>query len=133
MKTTYFLIISLTTFTLTYFLGDKVLIPFDEHGDLVAVNFAIMGIFSNIALISLFAYFHSSIDKLIRNEKMSISLAVRRGLLLALHIDFLIYIRITGLWSILNVALSIGIAIMIEMFFSMSTTEKLAKGQKAVL
>lgn len=127
MKTTYFLIIAIITFALTYFLGDKVLVPFNEQGNLIVVNFTIMGIFSNIALISLFAYLHSFIDKLARGEKMNISLAVRRGLLLALLIDFLIYIRITNLWSILNVALAVGIAIMVEMFLSMSSTEKLAK------
>lgn len=124
MKTSYFLIISLISFTLTYFLGDKVLIPFDEHGDLVALNFAIMGIFSNVTVITFFTYIHTIIDRIFRKDKANIALAVRRGILLTLLLDFLIYLRITNLWSILNVALSIGIAIMSEMFFSVSPTEK---------
>jgi len=127
MKPIYFLIIAIISFTLTYFLGDKVLIPFNEYGDLIALNFAIMGIFSNMTLVSLFAFFHSSIDSLIKDEKANVSLAIRRGLLLALIIDFLVYLRITNLWSILNVALAIGIIIMVEMFLSMSSAEKLVK------
>ena len=133
MKTMYFLIIAIFTFTLTYFLGDKVLVPFDKQGDLIAVNFVIMGIFSNITLISLFTYFHLSIDKLIKGEKVSIVLAVRRGLLLILLVDFLIYIKITNLWSILNVALAIGIATMTEIFLSMSSTDKLETNRKSML
>lgn len=116
-KHSYFLLIGVIFGILTYYLGDKVIAPFDESGMLNTTNILIMGIFVDITVISIFTFLHISIDKLFRQNNLKETTAIRRAILITLLVDFLAFLRIFRLWSIVNLFLALGIIIFIEMFF----------------
>jgi len=115
-KHSYFLIIGLIFGALAYYLGDKILVPFDESGLLNITSLIIMGIFLSVTIMANFTYIHVSIDKLFRKDKHSLNNAIRRAILLSLLLNFLAFLRIFKLWSTINLLLTIGIFILVELF-----------------
>ncbi len=116
-KHSYFLLIGIIFGALTFYLGDKVLLPYDQSGMLNTTSLLIMGIFIDVSILSIFTFLHISIDKLFRGDNYKESTAIRRAILITLLADFLAFLRIFRLWSIVNLFLAAGIIIFIEMLF----------------
>lgn len=116
-KHSYFLIIGLVFAGLSFYLGDKVLIPFNDQGLLNITHIIIMGIFVDICIISILIFTHVKIDRLFRKDNFKTSLAIRRAVLITLLLNFLAFLRIFKLWSILNLLLATGIIVLIELLF----------------
>lgn len=123
-RTAYFLIIGIIAGLLTYYLGDKILIPYNSDGTLNIINIVIMGIFSNISAISIFSFIHIGINKLFDPDLENYTTAIRRGILLVLFLDFLAFLKIALLFNTTNLILSLAILALIETFFSTSNPPK---------
>lgn len=123
----YPLVIALSFGVLFFYIINYAITPFGENNIVDIKNIGVASVLFVITTAALFTFLHLILDKLFFRkfyEKPRMMLALRRGILFALFLDALVWIRIFGFWMVHVIVLTFALVILVEALFMALTPSK---------